>query len=170
MLLRPYRLADGTQVLLRPIRADDKRRLGAAFSRLSPETQTLRFLGPKPRLTTADLRYLTEIDGADHVALVAVLAHRPAIIVGVGRFVRSAEDPEAAEVAVVIGDPWQQQGLGRHMGLALADLARRRGIRRFTASMLSENVAAHRLFAGISARLHAEHHHGVEELVAELAA
>jgi RimJ/RimL family protein N-acetyltransferase len=170
MLLRPYRLADGTQVLLRPIRSDDKRSLGNAFGRLSPETQRLRFLGPKPRLTTADLRYLTEIDGTDHVALLAVLAHDPAYIVGVGRFVRSHEDPEAAEVAVVIGDPWQHQGLGHQIGLALADLARERGIRRFTASMLSDNVAAHRLFASISERLHAEHHHGVEELVAELAA
>src|SRR3954447_2694386 len=119
MLLRPYRLADGTQVLLRPIRADDKRRLGDAFARLSPETQRLRFLAPKPRLTGADLRYLTEIDGTDHVAVVAVLAHRGGrdpFIVGVGRFVRDPEDGESAEVAVVIGDPWQHQGLGRHIG------------------------------------------------------
>jgi RimJ/RimL family protein N-acetyltransferase len=170
VLLRPYRLADGTRVLLRPIRADDKPRLLAAFERLSPESARLRFLAPKTRLTSAELRYLTEIDGADHVAIVAVLAHRPRVIVGVGRFVRDAADPEAAEVAVVIGDPWQHEGLGRHMGLVLADLARANGIRRFTASLLSDNVAAHRLFARISHHLHYEHHHGVEELVAELAA
>jgi len=170
MLLRPYRLADGTQVLLRPIRADDKAILRAAFEHLSPETQRLRFLGPKPRLTSSELRYLTEIDGADHVAVLAVLAHRPRIIAGVGRYVRSTEDPSAAEVAVVIGDPWQHQGLGRHMGLVLADIARANGIRRFTATMLSDNIPAHRLFARISDRLHYEHHHGVEELVAELAA
>src|SRR3954451_2390933 len=106
MLLRPYRLADGTQVILRPLRADDKRSLGNAFARLSPESQRLRFLGPKPRLTTADLRYLTEIDGADHVAVLAVLAHDPAFIVGVGRYVRASDDRESAEVAVAIGDPW----------------------------------------------------------------
>src|SRR3954451_24158708 len=104
MLLRPYRLADGTQVLLRPIRADDKAILRAAFEHLSPESARLRFLGPKPRLTTAELRYLTEIDGADHVAVLAVLAHRPRVIVGVGRFVRDRDDPQRAEVAVVIGD------------------------------------------------------------------
>jgi len=170
MLHRPYRMADGTQVILRPIRSDDKRSLGNAFAHLSPETQRLRFLAPKPRLTTSDLRYLTEIDGSDHVAVAAVPAHDPRFILGVGRFVRSLENPEAAEVAIVIGDPWQHQGLGHHMGLALADLARAGGVRRFTASMLSDNVAAHRLFASISERLHAEHHHGVEELVAELAA
>src|SRR5439155_17884724 len=141
-----------------------KRILSAAFERLSPETARLRFLAPKARLSSADLRYLTEIDGADHVAVLAVLAHRPNVIVGVGRYVRSATDPEAAEVAVVIGDPWQHQGLGRHIGLALADVARERGIRRFTATMLSDNVAAHRLLARISGRLHTEHRDGVEEL------
>ena len=170
MLLPPYRLADGSQVLLRPIRADDKRRLELAFGRLSPESARRRFLGPKPRLSSSELRYLTEVDGDDHVAVLAVLAHRPAIIVGVGRFVRWPDRPEAAEVAVVIGDPWQGQGLGRHMGLALAEVARQHGIRRFTASLLSDNRAAHRLFARISAHLHAEHHDGIEEVVAELAA
>ena len=168
MLLPPYRLADGRQVMLRPIRADDKAHLNAAFSRLSPDSARLRFLAPKPRLSTGELRYLTEIDGEDHVAIAAVFAHAPNFILGVGRFVRWADRPDAAEVAIVIGDPWQGQGLGRHMGLALADLARAHGIKRFTATMLSDNHAAHRLFEKISARLHAEHHHGVEELVAEL--
>ena len=151
MLLRPYRLADGTQVLIRPIRSDDKRRLGAAYGRLSPETQYRRFLTPKPRLTSSDLRYLTEVDGHDHVALVAVLAHRPDFIVGVGRFVRDVHDPSAAEVAIVIGDPWQGQGLGRHMADAMGELAVAEGITHLDATMLPENVAAHRLFARIKA-------------------
>ena len=168
--LRPYRLADGTQVLLRPIRPDDKLGLDAAFARLSPESRQLRFLGPKPRLTRSELRYLTEVDGCDHVALVAVPAHAPAFIMGVGRYVRDPERPDRAEVAVVVGDPIQGQGLGRHIGLALADVARESGIRRFTATMLSHNHAAHALFERISSHLHYEHHHGVEELVAELAA
>lgn len=170
MLLPPYRLADGTQLLLRPIRADDKQRLSTAFGRLSPESARLRFLAPKARLSANELRYLTEIDGTDHVAIVAVLAHQPSFIVGVGRFVRWRDRPDDAEVAIVIGDPWHGQGVGRHMGLVLADLARARGIRRFTASLLSDNRAAHRLFERISAHLHAEHHDGIEELVAELAA
>ena len=168
--LPSYRLADGTQVLLREIRPDDKQMLRNAFERLSPETVRLRFLAPKGKLSSAELRYLTEIDGARHVAVVAVLAEKPSHIAGVGRFVRWPDAPDAAEVAIVIGDPFQHQGLGRHMGLVLADLARERGVRRFTASLLSDNVAAHRLFVRISERVRAHHHHGVEELVAELAA
>lgn len=170
MLLPPYRLADGTQVVLRPIRPDDKGWLRDAFGRLSPESARFRFLAPKAKLSSSELRYLTEIDGDDHVAVLAVLAHDPSFIVGVGRYVRTADRPEAAEVAVVIGDPWQGQGLGTHLGLVLADIARAHGIKRFTALLLSDNRAAHRLFERISDRLHSEHHHGVEELVAELAA
>lgn len=155
-------------MVLRPIRPDDKRHLSEAFSRLSPESARRRFLGPKVRLSGSELRYLTEIDGDDHVALLAVKAHDPDFIVGVARFVRWRDRPDAAEAAIVIGDPWQGQGVGRWMGLALADLARAHGVKRFTASLLSDNRAAHRLFETISARLHAEHHGGVEELVAEL--
>lgn len=187
MLLRPYRLPDGTQIILRPIRPDDQRLLRAGFARLSPEAAQRRFLAPKPRLTSAELRYLTGVDGRDHVAIVAVKAHDPEFVVGVARFVRNREETAggpasgspagssgtpgaSAEAAIVIGDPWQGMGLGRHMGLVLADLARERGITRFTATMLSDNRAAHRLFAAISQRLETQHHHGLEELVAELTA
>jgi RimJ/RimL family protein N-acetyltransferase len=170
VLLPPYRLADGRQVVLRPIRGEDKRDLSIAFSRLSPESARLRFLTSKPRLSATELRYLTEVDGTDHVALVAVLSDDPHFIVGVARYVRWQDRPTDAEAAVVIGDPWQGQGLGRHMGVVLADIARRNGIRRFTASLLSDNHAAHAVMARITERLHYEHHDGVEELVAELAA
>jgi RimJ/RimL family protein N-acetyltransferase len=169
-VLATHRLPDGTLVVVRPIRADDRVRLGAAFTQLSAESARRRFLGPKPRLSGAELTYLTSIDGHDHVALVATLADDPGAIVAVGRFVRDPEQPDQAEVAIVVGDPWQGLGLGRRLGALLADEARAHGVRRFTATMLSDNVAAHRLFAAISERLHAEHRGGVEELVAELAA
>lgn len=150
-----FHLADGTRLLLRPIRPDDKPRLASAFGRLSAESARLRFLAPKPRLSSAELRYLTEVDGADHVALVAVLAEAPAVIVGVGRFVRDARRPDTAEVAIVVGDPWQRQGLGRHLGATLAAVARERGIRRFTAVMDPENRAARRLLGHAQAALSA---------------
>ena len=163
-------LSDGTEVLIRSIRPDDKALLVQGMEHLSPESRQARFLTAKPRLTSAELRYLTELDGLDHYALVAVLADRPDQLAGVARFVRSTEDPLAAEAAIVVGDPLQGKGLGRTMGLRLADAARARGVRRFTATMLAENTAAHRLFAAISLRLETAHAGAVDELVAELLA
>ena len=157
-------------LLFRHIRPDDKGRLSVALSRLSPESQRRRFLMPKPRFSSSELRYLTEIDGFDHVAIVAVLEDDPESIVAVARFVRLTDDPATAEAAIVVGDPWQGRGLGRELGLRLADEARARGVRRFTATLLGDNLAAHRLFRSISERLHARVGGGVEELVAELGA
>ena len=157
-------------ILFRHIRPDDKGRLAEGLARMSPESRRRRFLMPKPRFSSSELRYLTEIDGFDHVAIVAVSAEDPDVFYGVARFVRWQDDPEAAEAAIVVADPLQGRGLGRELGRRLADEARERGVKRFTATLLGENVAAHRLFASISGRLEARYDHGLEELVADIAA
>ena len=164
------RLRDGTEVFIRPIRPEDKALLVRGMAELSPRSARLRFMAPKNRLTLAELRYLTEIDDVDHYALVAVFMDDPRRLAGVGRWVRDVEHPEAAEVAVVVGDCLQGQGLGSALGEALADGARARGIARFTAIMLPENTAAQRLFAHISGRLSTRVSDGTYELVADLAA
>ncbi len=165
-----FQLNNGTDVVIRPIRPDDKARLAMALARLSDESVRKRFLSPKPRLSGTELRYLTEIDYVDHWAEVAVLKHDPEAIVGVARWIRDERDPQAAEVAIVVGDALQGQGLGRRLGLSVADAARPRDVRRFTATMLSDNVAAQRLFAAISERLDVAHDGVTDDIVATLAA
>ena len=164
------RLRHGTEVLIRPIRPDDKAMLARGMAALSPRSARLRFLAPKSHLTLAELRYLTEVDDIDHYALVAVLAEDPSSLAGVGRWVRDAERPADAEVAVVVADCLQGQGLGTALGVALADAARARGVARFTATMLPENTAAQRLFARITGRLSTRFDGANYELVADLAA
>ena len=160
----------GEKIAFRYIRPDYKKQLAAALARLSPESQRKRFLAPKPLLTASELRYLTEIDGFDHVAVLAVPADDPDVIVGVGRFVRLRDLPDTAEVAIVVGDPFQGQGLGRQLGRRLADAARERGVERFTATLLGDNVAAHRLFHSISDRLEGRVEGGTRVLTADIAA
>jgi len=161
-------LSDGTAIRLRVIRPEDKPLLDTAMRRLSPESARQRFLTAKPHLTSRELRYLTEIDGIDHVAVVAVLPHDPQMLVAVGRFVRHPDRRDEAEVAIVVGDGLQGLGLGRTLGLVLADEAWARGIRRFTALLLGTNQAARRLFAAIAESLEVEYHDGLQELVLEL--
>src|SRR3954451_4596338 len=133
------RLPDGTRVVIRAIRPGDKAMLARGLALLSEETRRRRFLGAKPRLTAGELRYLTEVDGDSHLALVAVLADRPDHVVAVARYVRLPEDPATADAAIVVGDPWQRKGLGRRLAIMLADAASVHGIRRFSAAMLSDN-------------------------------
>jgi RimJ/RimL family protein N-acetyltransferase len=166
------RLQDGASILVRPIRADDKRMLEDGLRHLSLESVQRRFLTTKSSFSRSELRYLTEVDGRDHVALVAEYPGEPVRrLIAVGRFVRLHDDPHAAEVAIVVADDWHRRGVGSTLSELLADEARRLGIRRFTATMSSENVPAHKLMGKLTARL--ERHHagaGVDELVLDLAA
>jgi GNAT superfamily N-acetyltransferase len=166
------RLADGTRVVIREIRPADKRMLARGHELLSEESRRRRFLGAKPRLSSSELRYLTEVDGKRHFALVAVLADRLDHIVGVARFVRlPGTDGQDADAAIVVGDPWQGQGLGKRLALGLADAARVRGVKRFSATMLSDNPAALALMRTLSRRLEeGAHDHGVRSMTADLAA
>src|SRR4028118_920098 len=75
--LRTVTLANGLRVLIRPIRADDKAELQRGLKRLSAETVYRRFLAAKPRLTSSELRYFTEVDNHDHIAPVAAEPHLP---------------------------------------------------------------------------------------------
>jgi RimJ/RimL family protein N-acetyltransferase len=161
-------LPSGRRVGIRPIRADDGPPLQAGYDRLSPQTKYRRFLAVKPRLTEADLAYLTGADGTDHVALVATPAEDPGRIIAVGRFVRLVEEPSTAELAIVVGDPYQGEGLGTELLGRLADAALTRGIARLKATVLADNVPVHRLLRHGVAR---ERHLGpIDEVEVELAA
>jgi RimJ/RimL family protein N-acetyltransferase len=144
------RLEGDVAVEIRPIRPDDKALLADGMRQLSERSAYQRFLAPKHELTAAELRYLTEVDFRDHVAFVAVLRDEPDVVVGVGRWVRLDSDPEVAEIAFVVADDLQRCGLGTALGEALAQAARERGVKRFVATMLPDNLAAHRLFARLA--------------------
>jgi RimJ/RimL family protein N-acetyltransferase len=158
------RLKGGVEVEIRPIRPDDKPLLAAGMRHLSERTAYQRFLVPKRDLSEAELAYLTEVDFRDHVALVAVRPSQPEVLVGVGRWIRIAADPEVAEIAFVVADDLQQRGLGTALAEALADAARSRGVRRFVATMLPDNLAAHRLFARVAQEREVSAHGPIHEV------
>ena len=85
------------RLFIRPIRPDDKPPArGTGSSGCRAESRYKRFLGPKPRFTDGELRYLTEIDGVDHVAYVALRGDAPKELVAVARLVRSVDQPAGA--------------------------------------------------------------------------
>jgi acyl-CoA synthetase (NDP forming)/RimJ/RimL family protein N-acetyltransferase len=128
-------LRDGGTCHLRPIRTDDAAGLAAFHARLSPETIYFRFFAPYPQLTPRDVERFTDVDHQDRVALVATIGDA---IIGVVRYERlNASD---AEVAFVISDEHQGRGLGTIFLEHIAQAARERGIRRFVAEVLPDNV------------------------------
>ena len=145
-------LRDGSRVLIRPVQSADAPLLADGFARLSATSRWMRFLTPKKELSPAELRFLTDLDHHDHEALGA-LDHRDGRGVGVARYVRQADDPWGADVAVTIVDEWQGRGLGTELLARLSDRAREENIQRFTALVAAENVAVGGLLRNASARL-----------------
>jgi RimJ/RimL family protein N-acetyltransferase len=133
-------LRDGSEVLVRPVQRTDAPLLADGFARLSARSRRMRFLTVKKELSPAELRYFTEIDHHDHEALGAV-DRADGRGVGVARYVRSADDSQAAEIAVTVVDEWQGRGLGTVLMAQLSERARGAGIRRFIALVAADNVA-----------------------------
>ena len=149
---RPVALRDGSKVVIRQVHSADAPLLADGFARLSPQSRQMRFLTGKKELSRAELRYFTDVDHRDHEALGA-LDHADGRGVGIARYIRDAEDPQAAEIAVTIVDDWQGRGLGTELLTRLSRRARSEGIHRFTALVAADNTAMARLLRNMSASL-----------------
>ena len=135
-------LRDGTKIVLRHIQPSDAEELRRGFRALSPESRYRRFFTGIADLDDAALAYLTNVDGKDHVAIVATIESldlKTERGIGVARFVRSDKDPTVAEAAVTIVDDMQRKGLGTLMTKTLARAARERGIEKFRCEVLESN-------------------------------
>lgn len=151
-----FHLADGTPALIRPITPQDGPALERGLRRLSPEGHAYRFLHYRSRFTEAELHYLTHCDFADHIALLLTIldAHgREIDQIGAARSIRTKDDPQLAEVAIVLVDEYQHRGGGLALLRALARLAWTSGIRRWQAFSLADNLAVTRLFAHIGTEI-----------------
>lgn len=127
-------LSDGGLVHVRPIRADDTERHARFVDGLSFDTTYFRFFSPRPRMTAKEVEYFCNVDYSNRMAFVAVLGDD---IIAVARYDRL--DADEAEVAFVIADEHQGRGLGTLLLEYLADVARTKGISRFSAEVLPTN-------------------------------
>jgi GNAT superfamily N-acetyltransferase len=147
-------LADGTRVTLRMIRPEDGEALRRAFSRLSSRSRYRRFFAGVTELSDEMVHYLTEVDGVNHVAIVATTdSHdlKTEVGLGVARFIRLAEDAEVGEAALTVTDEAQGRGIGRLLLHAIAEAARERNIRTIRAEVLISNAPMRRLLDDLGA-------------------
>jgi RimJ/RimL family protein N-acetyltransferase len=145
-------LASGRRVRVRPVVPEDREGLAEGVRRMSLESRYRRFFSAVPELPEAALTYLTEIDYDDHFAWAAVDLDQPgAPGIGVARYIRLPDDPEAAEVAVAVADDHHRLGIGTLLLEAVALTAREHGIRRLVATVLSDNQAGRSVLRGLGA-------------------
>jgi GNAT superfamily N-acetyltransferase len=141
-----YVTPEGTQITFRPIHPTDEPKMRQLFYALSQQTIYYRFMSMVKRIPRKQIRDFVFIDHRNEVAIVGTLPEAfGEEIIAVGRYWL---DPKSnrAEVAFTVMDEWQKKGIGTFLFRYLIRIARRNGIRGFTAEVLSENKAMQRVF------------------------
>jgi RimJ/RimL family protein N-acetyltransferase len=135
--MEPVILTDGTPVTLRHIRPEDEPALTALYERLSPESSYQRFFTVMRRLPPDWVHILANVDYDRRMAIVALGPGGE--LIGVARYAYD-ERVREAEIAIVVEDRWQGRGLGTRLLGELVGYAEGRGIRRFRAFVLADNL------------------------------
>jgi len=152
-LIGRERLADGREILFRPLRTDDERALRDLFYSHSDETIHNRYGTALRRLSPRQVEHFVTLDYDHRMAIGAFVASGNAEVaddfdhlVGVARY---DLDPATnyAECAFVVHDDLQNHGLGTLLLRRLVRVARDRGIAGFTALVNSTNSRMMHLFA-----------------------
>ncbi len=135
----PWKLVDGTDVLLRPIRPEDEAIESEFINGLSEETNRLRFFSIVRNLPHSDLVRFCNVDYDREMAIVAeVTEGGRRREIGVGRII-AEPDGRRGEFAVVIADQYQSRGLGRKLVDMLIDIAEERRLESIYGIVLKDN-------------------------------
>jgi len=146
-------LGDGSKVLLRPIRPSDATMKQHLFYALSKEAVTRRYLGNLKAMPLRRVWPYVAIDYENEMNIVAtVVQDGMENIVAMGSYVR-IPNTEMAEVAIVVRDDWQNRGLGTKLLERLIEVAIAKGLKGFTAWVLTENAPMMRVFKKLGHRL-----------------
>jgi acetyltransferase len=147
MAIHPYpsamehhtRLADGTELVIRPMRPEDAEMEREFVRELSPQSKYMRFMQSIKELTPEMLVRFTQPDYDREMALIAVVTtggrRRE---VGVARYAINP-DGESCEFALVVSDEWHKHGIGSRLMQHLMEAARERGLELMVGAVLAEN-------------------------------
>lgn len=157
----PWVLANGTTVIIRPICPDDEPLMAQFHRVLSQQSVYLRYFHAihlSARIAHGRLTQICRRNDDHEIALVAEHEYPltgARAICAIGRFIRLPDSAEA-EFALLIGDPWQRQGLGREVLTRLLAIGRTEGVRFMIADILPDNRGMQRICAGLGFQLHVD--------------
>jgi GNAT superfamily N-acetyltransferase len=158
---------DGRRLEIRALRPQDQTDLRAAVDRTSAKSLYRRFFGAKRSFSDKEVAFFVNVDFAKHVALVAVVEEgdRAAIVAG-GRYI--VQHPGSAEIAFVVIDDYQKQGIGAALLRHLTILARSAGLKEFTAEVLPENIPMLKTFEKSGLKMSTKREVGTVHVTLEL--
>jgi acetyltransferase len=134
-----FKLNNGTNAILRPIRPEDEPLEAEMFRTFSEETQRFRFFQLIKDITHQLLIRYTQIDYDREIAIIAEIEEKgKKKMAGVVRLIADSYN-DTAEFAIVVGDPWHNQGLGNKFTDYILEIAKKRGINKVYANVLLDN-------------------------------
>ena len=132
-------LKDGTEIFFRPIKPTDEPALLEMLYSLSEESVRTRYMTRTVAFPHRDIQQLTNIDYKNDLAIVGVV---PGVsgeeIVAIAQYFLDPKT-QAAEVAFLVQDEWQQKGMGTFLLDYITKIAKQRGVKRFYAKVLPNN-------------------------------
>jgi acetyltransferase len=138
-LVRSVLLRDGTKLVVRPIRSEDRQIEKEFVQRLSDESKYYRFMSALRELNDTMLDHFTQIDYDREMALIAVVReNEQETEVGVARYVVNA-DGISCEFALAVADAWQRHGIGSLLLQTLIEVARARGLQAMEGIVMAGN-------------------------------
>jgi acetyltransferase len=137
--MTPWRLRNGTEVLLRPIRPEDERMEEELISGLSDETSRFRFFQVMRNITHEMLIGYCNIDYDREMAIIAELTEgTKKRSIGVSRLIMEPGD-KRAEFAVLVADDFAGQGLGTKLVDMLIGIGEEKHLETIYGIVLAEN-------------------------------
>jgi len=131
---------DGRKNLLRPIRPEDEPLIDDLFSTFSEETMRFRFFHVIRDISHDMLASYCNIDYSREMTIVAERSENGSRkILGMARLVVEP-DGEKGEIAIVVGDPWQNRGLGTRLLDHIIDVGKDMGLKMIFGEILAENT------------------------------
>lgn len=135
----PWKLSDGTEVLLRPIKPEDEKMIGDLLATISEQSMRFRFLGSAVRLDHDSLVRFTNNDYDREIAIVAELTQgRKKRIIGVGRLI-GEPSRGAGEFSALVHDEFQGKGLGSKLVDVIIGIAQEKEYGEITGHISADN-------------------------------
>lgn len=163
------RLANGRDILIRPIRPEDAGPMQAAFALLEPGEIRQRFLHPMKELISQQAERLVRPDPRRDFALVAAEPLPPGeALVGAVARISIDDNGQDAEFAILVSHYVNGMGLGRHLMRRLVRWAKGRKVRRVYGDVLDSNLPMQALAESLGFRKEATGEAGLVRVVLDL--
>lgn len=148
-LVQSWTLRDGTRVVIRPIRPEDRQIEKDFVHNLSDESRYFRFFNAVRDLSETALTRFTQVDYDREMALIAVICENDRETeIGVARYSINP-DGRSCEFAIAVADAWRRKGIGSKLMHSLMNAARSRGLETMEGWVLSGNARMLALMDGL---------------------